>query len=157
MFVSLIAVSPLYLAGAERAHILKYEDEAGAQRAVDSGAVASYITAHSADDDTLFVLGSESQLYILANRRPATYFTRPISAMIVQPATFERTMNELEAAPPRVFVDAARYPQDLEDAVHARTGYIDLKPTYRTRFDAFLAEHYGPPTTVEYAQIYVLR
>ncbi len=157
VLLSVLALTPLYVAGSDAAHLLKYERELGAERAVESAPIAAFIADHSEPGDRLFVLGGESQLYVLADRRPATYFTRPLAALTVDPATFERTMRELRAAPPYVFVDSARVDLKAADDVYVRTGESDLSPTYRKQIDALLSEHYVYWATIEHAEIYLLR
>jgi hypothetical protein len=74
----------------------------------ESPAIAAYIRKHTADTDTIAVVGSEPQLYFLSQRRSCTgyIYTYPL----VEPQPFARQMQEemireIEHGAPAVIVD----------------------------------------------------
>jgi hypothetical protein len=89
---------------------------------------------------------------------PATYHIRPLADAGVDPATFDRTMRELEAAPPELIVDSARL--EMSTGLlgrDAQTVTIDAPEDMRARFDAFIEAHYELAARIEYAEIWRLR
>jgi hypothetical protein len=156
---SIIACAQLYMVDAEEAHLVKNRYAAESRWENDSGELAAYIASVSEPEDEIVVFGLEAQLYALADRRPATYFNRPLAALRVDPATFERTMSELEADPPAVFVDTARTfaAATVKGDTSVTAIVVDIDPARRRRIDAFLAAGYEPARRVAYADVYVRR
>jgi hypothetical protein len=156
---SIFVVVPLYLVSADDAHLRKYAFEVNAQRAVENEELATQIASMTAPGDTIFNFGVESQLYVLSNREPATYYTRPLAALQSEPTTFDRTMAELRAAPPALIVDSARISIETSNAqgLAATGAAFDVDPRYRAPFDAFLRERYEFAGRVAYADVYILR
>jgi 4-amino-4-deoxy-L-arabinose transferase-like glycosyltransferase len=156
---TIVATVQLYLVDVNEAHLVKNRYAAESRDEIASQELAAYIASVSAPDDEVVVFGLEAQLYALANRRPATYFNRPLAALRVDPDTFERTMGELQSEPPKVFVDTARTVISASTTADMSTtaSVTDIDPGRRRRIDAFLRDHYGRAKRVAYADVYVLR
>ncbi len=156
---SLIVIANLYGESKEGAHLSKYHGAGPiAVRDLQSERVAGYIADHTSRDDRVFVFGLESELYALADRRPATYFTRPIAAFGVDDDSFERTMHELVANPPALIVDAGvtQMAGDAGPSLVA-SGQFDVSPKFRGPFDRFVADHYEFLDRIAYARVYRLK
>jgi hypothetical protein len=154
---TIIACAQLYMVGAEGAHLVKNRHAQESQWENDSAELAAYIASITQPGDEIFVFGLEAQLYALADRRPATYFNRPLAALRVDPDTFERTMAELKTNPPAVVVDSARTVVPASATADASTTahVVDVDPERRSRIDAFLADVYVRAGHVAYADVYV--
>jgi hypothetical protein len=156
---SIIAAGQVYLADPERAHLEKNGNALESRWENDSASLAGFIASHTERDDEIFVFGLEAQLYALADRRPATYFNRPLAALRIDPATFERTMAELERDPPALIADSARTVIPAAISADAATSAVvtDVDPARRARFDAFLRRHsYTRLGRMEYAEVWAL-
>jgi hypothetical protein len=142
--LALIVVAPLYVLPADSAHGLKYPSTG--ERATHAREIAAMVRAHSGDGDTMFVFGYDSQVYVLADRAPATYFTRPLLSARVDAETWRRTLAELEAAPLAVVVDV---PDASESDAPGLPDYV------RPQFEAFLHGRYHAVGSVAHAVVYV--
>jgi 4-amino-4-deoxy-L-arabinose transferase-like glycosyltransferase len=98
--------------------------------------IAAYVRERTPPDERIFNFGRETQLYVYADRRPATRFMydRPYW---LDPDTFDATLADLRRRPPLYIVDTI-----TDDAL----------PTAPMR--ALLAELYERETTIEFATIY---
>lgn len=151
-----IAVLPLYLADADEAHLMKYDNGVNAQHAIDNEAVAAHVASITEAGDRIFNLGRDAQLYVLSDRRPASYFTRPLAAAIVDPSTFDETLEALRADPPELIVDTSYVDlEELGQPNYTGGGY-NMDAGQRLRFELFLAESYILSDKVGHAVIYIL-
>lgn len=159
LVLTIIATAQLYFVDSDEAHLVKNRYARESRDEIASREVARYVASVTSPDDEIIVFGLEAQLYALANRRPATYFNRPLAALRVDPSTFERTMAELEAEPPALFVDTARTmtPASTTADMSMSATVIDLDPERRRRIEQFLEAHYGPGERIAYADVYRLR
>jgi hypothetical protein len=156
--ISIVAVAEIYGADRDGAHLLKYNSAPAAVHDLAADELSAYVESHTLPRDRIFVFGVDSQPFAMAGRRPATYFTRPVAAFGVHGPSFERTMAELEAGPPKLILDTAR--TSLDGAAGPGTvveGEVDLAPEFREPFDRFVAEYYEYAGTVAYARVYVLK
>ncbi len=151
-----VAVAPLYTANVEQAHLLKYGNGVNAKRAIDDRVVAAHIASITEPDDRIFNLGVDAQLYVLSDRRPASYFTRPLAAALVDASTFDETLEALRADPPALIVDTS-YVDAEELGLTNFTGGYSMDEGQRLRFEQFLAGSYVLHDKVEHAVIYVLK
>jgi hypothetical protein len=124
---------------------------------VETDTLAARVAALTKPGDRIFNFGIDAQLYALAGRSPATYYTHPLAAIKVEPASFERTMRELRADPPALIVDSARIEIAASDSRRLAAVAFDVDARYREPIEAFLAEHYQFAGRVAYADLYVLR
>ncbi len=119
----------------------------------ESPAIADYIRTHSAPDATLAVIGSEPQLYFLAQRRSATghIYTYGMMEPHAFAAEMQREMiREITAAKPQylVFVgvttswllrpdsprDIFRWFQDYTRKDYTLVGLVDIAPAGRSMY-----------------------
>jgi hypothetical protein len=155
---AIFALIPLYVLPKDDVHMRVYHNGPNARRAIDNDAVAAYLRMASEPGDRLFVFGDEAQLFPMSGLSPATYHIRPLADAAVDPATFARTMRELEASPPLLIVDAG--PMELSAGLLGRESQmvtVDAPTELREPFDAFLAAHYELAARIEYAEIWRLR
>jgi hypothetical protein len=79
----------------------------GSSLFLESGEIARYIAAHTRSEDTVAVLGSEPQIYFLANRKSSSgyIYVYPLTEPQPQAAAMRREfIGELEAARPACVV-----------------------------------------------------
>jgi hypothetical protein len=90
---------------------------------VESPEIARYLAAHTDPDDAIAVLGSEPQIYFLANRKSATGYIYTYGLMEQQKYSArmqEEMISEITAAHPKYLV-----------FVNARTSWVARDPNER--------------------------
>ncbi len=149
--VMLVSLFCVYLTSdADVAHLWKWERTEYAKRDVAVGAVAEQVATLSAEGDTIYNIGWESQLYALTGRAPAARVFR-VANVVVAPELLAEVLTDLEASPPALIVDSSF-------AMGAGGDRYGLVPrSMREAFDSFVSRHYEFVETVEFADIYRLR
>ncbi len=149
--ITLVSLSYVYLASdVDAAHRWKWEGSTYAERNVEAGAVAARVAALTAENDTIYNVGWESQVYALTGRRPAARFFR-LANLEVAPELLDEVIGQLEASPPALIVDSSFEVGPGGD----RYGLVP--PRISDAFAAFIERHYDFIETVEFADIYRLR
>jgi hypothetical protein len=76
----------------------------------EAKAIGEYARARTAPDETIYVFGSETQIYVYARRRCATRYAYiyPLTLFPVGPEEGERELSRLAAAPPKLVVYSAQ-------------------------------------------------
>lgn len=152
-----IAVLPLYTASVEQAHLKKYGYSVSAKRDLGDQVVAAHIASITEPDDRIFNLGVDAQLYVLSDRRPASYFTRPLAAALVDTSTFDETLEALYVDPPALIVDTSYVALEELGYTNVSGGSYNMDEGQRLRFEQFLERSYLLHDKVEHAVIYVLK
>lgn len=149
--VMLVSLSYVYLSSdANAAHLWKWERSEYAKRDVAVGAVAEHVATLSAEGDTIYDIGWESQLYVLTGRPPAARVFR-IANVVVAPELLDEVLAELEASPPALIVDSSFAIGPGGDR------YGTVPRLVEEAFGSFISRHYEFVETVEFADIYRLR
>lgn len=150
-----LALLPVYVLSVDKAYEISHPKIDGS-RAIDNEAIAAYLASISPPGETFYIVGREPQLYVLADRHPSAYYAWG-GAFDTEPETFDRTLQELDARPPRVLVDTSIIEaSELDDS--DSEGFTDeLEADQRAQLEAFLDEQYEFDRQIEHARIYTLR
>ncbi len=105
--LTMATVSGVYMSSdVSAAHVVKWMHDGYAKRNVAVGDVADRVAALSAEDETIYNLGWESQIYALTGRRPAARVFK-LSNIIDAPNLGDEVISHLEASPPALIVDTS--------------------------------------------------
>jgi hypothetical protein len=123
-YISLMSVADIYFAGdAEARYRARALDADAWARNGEAPAVAERIRELTGPAEEIYVLGWESQLYLLSDRRPAARVAQ-IVPLIVDPGLADETLAELKMRPPALFIDTSQpnvgMRDPLPDEIRAR-------------------------------------
>ena len=150
----LIALLPLYTLDVNEAYKITHE-RIEAHRSIADEEVAAEIVSRTQAQDRIYVVGRETQLYVLAQRQPAAYYIRS-AAFDVEPTTFDETMRDLRTYRPTLIIDTSIIQASERDQA-GLFGYEDeLTPGQRADLNALLSERYSFVTQIQHAKIYGL-
>jgi 4-amino-4-deoxy-L-arabinose transferase-like glycosyltransferase len=125
-------------------HEAKYPDHPRALWETQSPDLAAYVRQRTDDDEYIYNLGFQSELYFYARRKSPTrfVFSRPFE---VDKGLVPRAVAELERSKPVYIIDSTRYETWRE------------RRYYPPEIQAFIAEHYDYLGKIYYADVYRLR
>jgi 4-amino-4-deoxy-L-arabinose transferase-like glycosyltransferase len=146
-----LAVLALFLAAtiygrssADARHLAKTPDKTLSKWETESAELATYVRANTSQDDLIYNLGFQPELYFYSERASPTrfLFDRPFAA---DQGYVDEALHDIESHPPKYIIDSARF-----------------DPWEPGRYDssairAFIADRYEYVGKVYYADLYRLR
>ena len=127
---------------AEARHVVKYASGEGALE-TNSADLAGYISAVTAEDEYIYNLGFQSEIYFYADRRAPTRFLFDHSFAVDEKYEIE-ALRDLQDEPPRYVIDSAAYEPDS----------LKAENYYPARIKEFVDENYDYIGRLYYADLY---
>ncbi|MCH8814742.1 MAG: glycosyltransferase family 39 protein [Chloroflexi bacterium] len=144
--IPLFITAAIYLQPtAEARHVAKYASGEGALE-INSAELAAYVSAVTSEDDYIYNLGFQSEIYFYADRRAPTrfLFDHPFAA----DEKYEiEALGDLQNQPPLYIIDSAAYESDS----------LKAENYYPVRIKEFVDKNYDYLGRLYYADLYRLR
>ena len=145
LLVAVVLNADIYLQPTYAArHEAKYPDKTLSLWETQSADLATYVSQRTNEEDFIYNLGFQSELYFYAQRKSPTrfLFDQPFS---VDRSLEQEALSELQRNKPIYIIDSARYePESVFDY-------------YAVEIKAFIDEHYDYVGKIYYADVYRLK